>query len=204
MKSRKTSINLLSELLEIPYIDRIKVIEKDLVSGLDRYKHIDPKELALALEVPLTSVDGTKPEMYNLWEYYHYVEITPIALLLEEYDPCYLLEFIEDQLSIERHKKLDQLLSLKKVDIKSIIDQLTVDECIIISQKEAKQKLFNEDGDYYETTAFYNISNTDFNFQAMLDGDYLALSELKTPYDERDGKFLECRDEKRFVFEQMF
>ncbi len=187
--------NSLNHLMGMSLSDRIVSVEKDLISGLDDYKKIPPLDLAKALEVPLYAVDGNDPDSWSLWMQYKYVEIQPLAKLLDQYDPLELIEniYTDDE---ERYQELSKALNGIKITKKLVIELLTIDECECIARSIAEEKLNDDGGDRYSRLAEYNVISSDLYFQAMLDGEYATMSELKTPYDKRDGEFLKVWQNK--------
>ncbi len=189
--------NKLNQLLEMNLSHRIIAIEKDLISGLDVYKTIPALDLAKALEVPLSAVDGSDPDSWSLWQHYRYVEIEPLAELFNKYDPFEIIERLDE----ERYLEISKTLTGIKITKMLVIDLLTVNECESIARSIAEENLNNEDGDYHSLMAIYNVISSGLSFQVMLDGDYTTLSELKSPYDERDGKFLKVWDNsKKYLY----
>jgi len=194
--------NRLNHLMGMSLSDRIMAVEKDLISGLDEYKKIPPLDLAKALEVPLYAVDGSDPDSWSLWMQYKYVEIQPLAQLLDEFQPLELIEKIYTDEEV-RYQEISKALNGVRVTKKLVIELLTLDELNelkSIAQTIAEEKLNDEGGDRYLQLAEYNVITSDLNFQAMLDGEYKTIDELKTPYDERDGKFLQVwQDKSKYV-----
>jgi hypothetical protein len=192
--------NKLNQLLEMNLSDRIIAIEKDLISGLDEYKTIPALDLGKALEVPLSAVDGSDPDSWSLWQNYKYIEIKPFAELLNEYGPLEIIERLDE----ERYLEISKALTGIKITKVKVINLLTANECEFIARSIAEENLNNEDGDYYSLMAIYNVISSELCFQAMLDGDYTTLSELKSPYDERDGKFLKVWDNtKKYLYQEI-
>lgn len=190
--------NRLNQLLEMNQSDRISAIEKDLISGLDEYKTIPALDLAKALEVPLSAVDGSDPDAWHLWQHYKYVEIETLDELLNEYDPLEIIERLDE----ERYMEISKALTGKKNKNTIVLSLLTLDESEFISSSIAEENLNDMDGDRHSLMAMYNVTSSKLRFQAVLNGDYASMSELKSPYDERDGKFLEVwGNSKEYLYE---
>jgi len=180
-------MNNLDKLKLMSLDDRIKAIEKDLTSKNDFYKDIEPELLAQLLEVPLDAIDGENPDDWYKWAIWNYVKILSFEQLLDNgYHIDELINNLEDENRIE-------LLLNQINDFRKIIIELTHDEKAKISLAIANKNLNSSDGDRHLQIAQYCVnpkSNTPLYFEATLDGDYYTMNSLKTPYDKRDGKFL--------------
>jgi len=180
-------MNNLDKLKSISLDDRIKDIEKDLSSNNDFYKDIEPEIIAQLLEVPLDAINGENPDDWYKWATWNYVKILSVEQLLSNgYQIDELINNLEDENRIE-------FLLNQINDFKKIIIELTLDEKAKISLAIANNNLNSLDGDRHLQIAQYCVnpkSNTPLYFEATLDGDYYTTNSLKTPYDERDGKFL--------------
>jgi hypothetical protein len=187
-------MNNLDKLKSMSLDDRIKAIENDLISKNDFYKDIEPELLAQLLEVPLDAINGESPDDWYKWATWIYVEILSVEQLLDNgYQIDELINNLEDEKRIE--------FLLKQInDLKKIIIELTVDEKAKISLAIADTKLNDIDCDKYLQIAQYCLhteSNTSICFEATLNGVYSTMDSLKTPYDERDGFFLNVESNKK-------
>ncbi len=174
-------------LKSMSFDDRIKEIEKDLISRIDDYKNIEPETLAKLLEVPLDAVNGENPDDWYKWTTWNYVEILSLEQLSEKgYQINELLDYLDNENRV-------QLLLKQVKNLKKIYDELTPAEKIQISLAVADNNLNSLDGDRHLQIAQYSVhtqNKTTLRFEATLNGDYFTMNSLKTPYDERDGKFL--------------
>ena len=174
-------------LKSMSFDDRIKEIEKDLISRIDDYKNIEPETLAKLLEVPLDAVNGENPDDWYKWTTWNYVEILSLEQLSEKgYQINELLDYLDNENRV-------QFLLKQVKNLKKIYHELTPAEKIQISLAVADNNLNSLDGDRHLQIAQYSVhtqNKTTLRFEATLNGDYFTMNSLKTPYDERDGKFL--------------
>lgn len=181
-------------LKSMSFDDRIKEIEKDLFSRIDDYKNIEPETLAKLLEVPLDAINGENPDDWYKWATWNYVEILSLEQLSEKgYQINELLDYLGNENRV-------QFLLKQVKNLKKIYDELTPAEKIQISLAVADNNLNSLDGDRHLQIAQYSVhtqNKTSLRFEATLNGDYHTMNSLKTPYDERDGKFLNVESNKK-------
>lgn len=174
--------------------ERIMTIEYDLISNNDVYIDVDSEILAQLLEVPLDAVNGENPDDWYKWATWNYVEILSLEQLSEKgYQINELLDYLDNENRV-------QFLLKQVKNLKKIYDELTPAEKIQISLAVADNNLNYLDGDRHLQIAQYSVhtqNKTTLRFEATLNGDYFTMNSLKTPYDERDGKFLNVESNKK-------
>jgi len=184
----------IKKLKHLSLVERVKEIENDIISNSGEYKNIEPQELARLLEVPLDAVNGENPDDWSKWATWNYVEILSLEQLSEKgYQINELLDYLDNENRV-------QFLSKQVKNLKKIYHELTPAEKIQISLALADNNLNSLDGDRHLQIAQYSVhtqNKTSLRFEATLNGDCSTMNSLKTPYDERDGKFLNVESNKK-------
>ena len=182
-------MNNIENLKSMSLEDRIKTIEYDLTSKNDIYIEVQPQILAQLLEVLLDAINGENPADWYKWATWNYVEILSVDQLIKNgYQIIDLIEFLKEK--TERYEFL--LLQLSKGN--DVLIELSYEEKNIIAIAIADSNLNSLDGDSCKQIATYCInskSSFPLFFQASLNGEYGTMDSLKTPYDDRDGNFLD-------------
>jgi hypothetical protein len=192
---------LLQKLLQMDLDQRRKVVRDDVDSRKDEFKILSPEELANALEIPLDALD-TNSDAYDWsrWYHYYYAAIKTREELLEAgYSPIdELLPYLEGVITEQRYDFLSKRFSKKNANEKSLMKLLTDEECKLIAREIAEWAVSNpaeETGDGWIATYGVRCGNGEYlTFEVSLNGDYGAIDGLLTPYDERDGKFMDLRN----------
>ncbi len=188
-------LNKIEKLKSLTLHERLTEIENDIISNSDEYKKIKPNDLAQLLEVPLDAINGENPDDWYKWATWKYVEILSIDKLINRgHEMEELLDYLENENRIE--------LLLNHKDDHKIIFELTEDEKNIISLALAENELNALDGDRHFLVAQFCVnpeSETRLFFEATLNGDYRTMDSLKTPYQERDGEFLDIDSNEKYL-----
>jgi len=190
---KESNLRKLQRLLAMPIAQRIEAVIKDLVTREDELRKIEVHDLADALGVS----DSQKPGSANRWNFTSYgvkVNIEEYAVL---HDPASeLVYLIQDKVSAERFPALVNLSSdldqVKKPDFHF----LTPEERKLLEGASGSKELTANQADGMCCIAHYSIqaaSGYSLSFEAAIEDDGTCIC-LKTPYDYRDGKFLNLND----------
>lgn len=178
-------IDLLNELLSLPEDERIRHIAEDVRSKLDRYRPIDPFQLAEALGID----DAESPS--GDWTFTCSAEILPLEEWVIVRSP--LSEFpyrIEDKVDPDRLEQLIELFEAMEDQKERNFDFLTAKERKLIELSFAQEDLELNEENGIGTVAHRTVGEGDdsLRFEASIEDDGSCL-ELLGPYDFRDGLF---------------
>ena len=177
----------LEELLAMPLKKRIAAIDEDVETRKDRYAGIDAFDLADALEVE-------QPEQpADAWGFTHYAEKQTVEEFADFQDPVSELVFyLKDHVKEKRFKELtlkfEQLDSIDKPSFEFLkpAERLLIEEAINAEQLEA-----NKSNGMCCVASYMVCKNGHvLCFEGDIEDDGTCL-ELRTPYDYRDGKFID-------------
>ena len=178
----------LRKLLAMPIAERIAAIARDVRTKRDEFRNVNPHELADALGVD-------QPESpTNDWTFTRYAE----KQNLEEYAECHdavseLVFLLESDVSDERYQVLlKKFAALVDYSHKRQFGFLAIKERKLLEEKLAEQQLESNDSDGMCCLAHYRIPVRGWRhlvFEACVEDDGSCF-DLKTPYDQRDGKFV--------------
>jgi hypothetical protein len=197
MKNKK----ILKKLFTYPLAYRIEVIWKDLSSGEDVYKVLGGKELCDALWVPLEALRGSD---WTVWESYRYMKSVPFDEYVKEYEILLtdmLDTDLEGAIDKDRLAEIRELAAECEKDKKFEYDFLSRSERKLIADAYSGERLA-EGGDDSLTdyVSFYTLNTSEdheLRFQVEDNGYEF---DIKTPYSERDGGFIDFND-KSLIFE---
>jgi len=170
--------------------ERIEEISEDVYSKRDKYRIINPFDLADLLDVP-------PPHSMDGWFIARYLKKKTIYEIIEDggyenFDTKYVWE---KMCKCRKKTKLKRFLSecarFKALDCKNIDDILKkFDPCDINAMVSAVNSDIFRDGDCGVVIGYYEVEG--LCFEAILDiGDCVS---LKGPYEERDGEFFDTTD----------
>jgi hypothetical protein len=181
------SSGFLKELLALPLQQRIESIANDVSTHADKFREIEPHDLAAALGVP----QARKPD--GRWRFARGVE----KLKLEEYaeldgvsEVLQHLYLIEDKLPAERFKSLNKYLEADY--LLTNFSMLTAKERTLLEEAIAHRNLEDAAANGMCCFARYSIlssSGYELPFEADVEDDGACI-HLRTPYDFRDGRFI--------------
>ena len=106
----------------------------------------------------------------------------------------FIVELLQSQLTAERYKELDSKIDLRegyKTGYANLLGFLTGDEKLKIEEYNMEQRYEDDKASACYCYAYNTIKAPDgkeLTFQALIEDDGTC-TELKTPYDERDGNF---------------
>jgi hypothetical protein len=175
----------------MPVADRIAVVADDVASKRDEYRSIDPHELA-----GLLGVDGRCPD--GDWVFVGFVPRLSVKEIMLQCDEEVIPELLETHVTSERCEGIiAKIKLLKRSEAKlrrASLDFLTEGE------KQTIERLYMEreaasNGPMW-VIANYTIEaphGKKLGFETTI-GDNGESFDLKTPYDERDGKFTDLSD----------
>jgi hypothetical protein len=178
MSSATTAI----EILESMTLDeRIAEVAKDVLSGTDRYKGIAADDLAALLDVfgPFDIIGWE-------WEHVSYVPPASADWVLVCHGTAGVLELLREALSPERIEQLEQ--ATQGLDIESALSLFSADE------QRAMVRLDQEymaGTDCQSAVAYCEVRSAHGELLVFEVSVYDAgeVSDFRTPYDRRDGKF---------------
>jgi hypothetical protein len=180
MSSAATAI----EILETMTMDeRIAEVARDVLSRTDRYKSIAAHDLAELLGIVFDPL-----ETFGGWEYVSYVPFESAESLLEEYGADDMLDLLRTALSPERIEQLRK--ATEGLDSKSALSLFSADE------QRAMERVNQEsqaDSDYIVEVAYCEVRCAHHKllmFEVSIDDGEVS-HDLRTPYDRRDGKFID-------------
>jgi len=188
LKMSKPPSKALSDLLALPLDERIKLIQKDVRTRKDRFAAIDPHALAEALGVPNSKMPGG-----NGWGITAYAEIKSLDDQAAEQDPVsefvYLLEgkVTGDRFAVlkEEFEKLDESPDLS-FDFLKKIERKKLEEAL--ARKDLERNMSNG----ISSVAQFSLGTkaAEICFEGYVEDDGSCI-RLRTPYDKRDGKFID-------------
>jgi hypothetical protein len=178
----------LKKLLAMDLSDRINAVAKDVLSRKDEFQQIDNHCLAEALGVPESKRPG------NDWEHISY----SCKISVEEYaelnsPSSEIVYMIEDFVTPSRFKKLLKL-SAGLDDISNpVFDFLKHNERYHLEEAIASMRLEDNLMNGMSCIARYTVKSDlgeDLPFEAEIEDNGTCIF-LKTPYDSRDGQFVD-------------
>lgn len=174
---------LLAELQAIPKVeDRIRLVAKDVHSKVDRYRSVDPFDLAEALGAP-------HPQNLGDWSRYTAVEIEPLEQALDDRGSG-LSDDIGVLLGKVSEKRFDKLVAALDKGEKVAISLLSKRERKALEKAFAEDVLQNhlENGIGGIATCTVGSGRSKLSFEGDIEDDGIIIY-LRTPYDARDGRF---------------
>jgi hypothetical protein len=179
--------------LEVLDLDaRLQAVADDVELRRDEFRKIEPHELAELLEVPSpSSPDGN-------WSATAYVPREPLAEYVEHNSPNYeIIHYLEGKIDQERFYTLDDEATKVAEGKKDKFDLslLTLDEQRLIEDAIMDETLRMTGGPRVIATYDLTVpnSNRTLSFEGDIEDDGGCI-DLRTPYDERDGKFVDLSD----------
>ncbi len=186
--AKSRSSDPLQKLLSMPLADRIASVSGDVRTRTDEFCSVHPHRLAEALGVPTTK----RPNRSD-WAFTDYAQ----KQSLEEYADQY--GRLSDCVSVIEGKVPAQLFE-SLVQKSSALDELQLDILTDEERREFEEALAFEDlrsnmDNGICCVAHYSVQGHggDLWFEATIEDDGACI-DLKTPYDQRDGKFLNLND----------
>jgi hypothetical protein len=184
-------VDPLTELLAMALTDRIKAVAKDVRSRKDRYAGIAAHELADALEVP----EPERPTT-NDWSMGCHVEIVSIEEYTKHFErPSETVYCLEEKVSVERFEELKQKFDQVEAGTRKTFRFLTHEERDIAESAINEEKLLDMKENGLGGIATYCVEHDgvvlDFEGEMEDDGSCII---LQTPYDGRDGKFIDLEN----------
>ena len=180
----------LETLLAMPLNQRIEAVANDVQSRADVFRLIDAFDLAEALEVP-------QPELpSNEWVFTSYADPKTVEEFIDEGgEASEVLEWLEDTVEGQRLDAL-RLAFAKQEDAASpSFDFLTATERAFVEDIIMERQLEANQSNGMNCMASYCVTHGDLSlsFEADVEDDGSCIT-LRTPYDERDGQFLDLSD----------
>jgi hypothetical protein len=171
--------------------DRLQAVADDVESRRDEFRAIAPRDLADLLEVPAPE----KPD--GNWTFCSYVQREPLSEYVKrcfpETEVIYLLEGKVPEARFDKLKDEVELVENGEkqfeLSILSAEEQKLIEECIM-------QDTLNDLGSA-AVIANYSVKvpkrERDLSFEATIEDDGACI-DLLTPYDDRDGRFVDLED----------
>jgi hypothetical protein len=178
----------LKALLEMPIADRIQAIAEDVRTRRDKYKNISAHDIADALGVPQPEAPGRE------WEFIRYAEKETAEMYALCFTPVSAIVYlIKDKVSPERFKDLlERSASLDEIK-EPRFDFLTDEERKQLEDTIATNRLEANSSNGMNCLAGYSVEappDDELPFEAIVEDDGSCFI-LKTPYDYRDGTFVD-------------
>lgn len=189
----------IDKLASLPLEERIKLVTEDVSSKKDEFRDVQSHELAELLGIE----DADQPG--GDWFFIKYLTAEDVeGFKTSRYPRDEMIYLLEGKIPDERYKELLSLAETveggdskfgidifiteeDEIIIKVNIDVLTMEEDEIIKDK-IREQLLEELNDSMRVIA-HNLSEEGLTFEAIIEDDGTCL-ELKTPYDQRDGLFV--------------
>jgi hypothetical protein len=188
----KTMSDTQAKLEDMSLAECIAAVAEDVASKRDEYRSIDPHELAGLLGID----DADKPG--GDWNFVRYVTPTPLEDIFDWGNEQDALELLHPHLTAERYEELKSKIELatgtrtrlrpESLDFLTEVEKQTIVR--LHMEREAKDIGASRVNAYYYTDAPQGGTLT---FEALIEDDGGCV-DLKTPYDERDGKFTDFSD----------
>lgn len=182
-----SALELLSELLALPLAQRIQAVVDDVSARTDKFRKIEPHDLAEALEVPQpwspSSSDWSFTRAVRKLSLEEYAGLSSVPEVFER------LSLIKDKLPAERFQYLDQYLDLNNEQ--ADFDVLTAEERALLAEAIAWGELEAAAAVGMNCFARYSVvspSGDKLQFEGDIEDDGDCI-DLRTPYDFRDGRF---------------
>lgn len=176
----------LSELLAMPLDQRIAAVAKDVRSKRDRYASIDSFDLASALGVE-------QPEQPAEWIFTHYAKKQTLEQYAHGRSPVSeFLNYLRDHVSEERFEELtpkfDRLDSLRRPRFGFLTkgERLIIEEALDAEELEANMS----NGICCVASCSVGEGGNVLFFEGDIEDDGTCIT-LRTPYDQREGKFID-------------
>lgn len=194
--SQLTEAEVIAELRAIPLEERVRAVTNDVQSKNDRYRIIEAHQLAELLGIQ----DAWKPSTdWSFLVYAHPVQLDEhLEGIHEQEEILELLEGLKECVSEKRWAELQSMFkSIESGERKFKSDLLAPREREIVQRKIQEQDLDgNRDNGIY-CLAHFGVKTPDGDgfvfFEAIIEDDGDCIN-LKTPYDERDGGFVDLTD----------
>jgi len=181
------------ELDELSIPERIKAISEDVKSGKDKYRNIEGLELA-----ELVGIDDVH-QLGDDWLHIHWVYQEPLAEYIWRCGPdSQIFDCLEGIVKDERFATIRKIGKKFDETGKIDLDRLRKKEIRLMEETIAEKQF--QDG-WSQTIVRRSIKGPRrhwLQFEGYLEDDNSVGLDLLTPYDERDGNFL---DLKRCVWE---
>jgi formylglycine-generating enzyme required for sulfatase activity len=190
-KGKSKKLSPYETLLAMPLEERIEAVARDVRERSDKFRNIDPQDLAWLLEVPLYDLDGlTWPN----WDWLYYIKKQSLQKYVRDYEN--LGEMIEEN-KHQFDKRRFSMLMKKKEELNdaAMLKLLTEKETRLLTHAYRIVDLEScLNGDRANLVAYYYVqpaSGEDLTFEATFDG-FCSFDNgtIQGPYDQRDGKFV--------------
>lgn len=180
------SIEPLNELLAMSLSERIAAVCKDLATRKDVFRRVDPFDLAQALGVPEAETPACG------WRRTQFAERRSVEAHAECVSPISeIVYLLEGGVSAERFAILERTFAGMDADVHPTFEFLTKHERELIEEAIVTEDLESNASNGMNCLAHYTVATNagpGLRFEALLEGDGSCVV-LRTPYDERDGKF---------------
>ncbi len=181
------SIDPLQKLLAMPLAERIKAVDEDVRTRRDEFGGIEPHDLAQAIGIPESEAPGSE------WTFTYYAEIDSVESYAQQTSPVSeIIYLIENKVRAERFNILREKFSSLDDVKQPTFDFLIPEERRVLEHAIAAEQLEGNMLDGMNCIAHYELtgSGDPLRFEADVEDDGSCI-ELRTPYDFRDGKFVD-------------
>ena len=182
-KTGEDLIDPLPKLLSMPLVERIAAVAEDVQTETDEFRQIAPHKLAEALGVP----ESRRPTD-RYWSFTDYAHKESLEQYAYEYGGLSdVLVLIKDEVTARRFQALVERSS----DFDDLqFDFLTAEERQCLEEALAFEQLRLNMDNGISCIAHHCIpcSAGDLRFEVAIEDDGACI-DLKTPYDEREGRF---------------
>jgi hypothetical protein len=169
----------------------IAAVAVDVASKRDEYRSIGPYDLAELLGIDDARQPGAD------WGLVWYVEPKAIEDIFDEWGEPDFLDMLEPHVTAERYEELKSKIELLATGTRSPAESFNFltdaeKQAIVRADMERERKNGN-----VTLLAYYYISaphGRTLTFEAFIGDNGESFDSLKTPYDERDGKFTDLSD----------
>jgi hypothetical protein len=176
----------LMRLLSMSLMERIAAVARDIHSGADEFASIDPHDLAHALGVEQPEKPATG------WNFASYAEKTSVEEQAENRGSVEgFVDYLKGKVTEVRFKELKSRFDALEESGESEFSFLEDKEREIIQEALAEDDLEGNQSNGMNCIASYTVrgaEGVELNFEGLVEDDGGCV-ELRTPYDERDGKF---------------
>ena len=184
-----TKDKALQKLQDMPLADRIAAVAADVDSKQNEFRSIDAEELASLLGIEDVAHPGDD------WNFGWFILRVPVDDILDQWDEETIVELLQSQLTLERYKELCSKIDLQQEDNAKVLEFLTEDEKRKIEEHYMEWQAEHPDSACCSADISIEAPHgKTLTFQALIEDDGACI-ELKTPYDERDGKFTDYSDD---------
>lgn len=175
----------------MPLKKRIDEVAKDLRNRAPRFRRIDAHDLAEALGIP----DHWSPSGH--WSFTRYAHIETLEEFAQNNSPALeIVYLLEDEVPEGRFRVLVKKFEALDAKRKPTFEFLTAGERNRLERALAKQQLEAHGSNGMNCIAHYSVraaSGRLLRFEAEVEDDGQCIT-LKTPYDFKDGGFVNLKD----------